>query len=533
VVRCSIDRGIAVSGSSLDIESSLLAGAPGPAIDAEDSRLRLVNCTVAGNGGGLHVHGRSSALEAVNCIVWGNGEEAIVWEGSGTPEITFSCVEGGWVGEGNVSVDPLFVRPPDDFRLRPESPLVDAGRSDAIAAPLDLDGWSRVCGEAVDLGAYEAGACQGPTLVARFFLSAESGEEPLEIEADGSASVVGGVEGVSFEWDFGEGEVVPGVTARHTYAAPGRFAVTLRITDTFGRKASSSRLVTVRLRSGATVPWISSEIGAPAFPGGARDDAGCLLAAAGGDLGSPGSTSDACLFVQRELEGPFTLTARIAEAAQGERGSLAGLMLREGLGTGARHATVALRSGNEGLRNVSAIWREAEGGPAESLLARGASVPEWLRLERSHDRVLGLTSADGATWTKTFEVTLPGLPESVLAGFVASGNDPGEGPFRALAVRACLEVEGGQGRPRFIRGDVYPDGSVDVSDAIAVLGFLFLGSPAALACESGGPCERREPSAARFENGRGSNHGDRLALRVAVSSQRLVFGVRHGRGSAE
>jgi parallel beta-helix repeat protein len=492
IVNSTIARGIAVADSSLVLESSLLAGAQDRAIDAENSRLRLVNCTVAGNAGGLHVRGRTPSLEVVNSIVWGNGGEGIVWgivgEGFERPEISYSSIEGGWEGEGNVAVDPLFVHPPYDFHLRPESPLIDAGRSGAIAALLDLDGRSRICGPAVDLGAYEAGPSDCPPvppLAARFTLSAESGEEPLEVEADGSASIVEGLEGVTFDWDFGDGEAVPGVEARHTYTSPGRFAVTLRITDRFGRKASSSRAVTVHLRSGDTSPWIPSEIGAPAFPGGAREEAGCLLAAAGGSLGSPGSASDACLFVQRELAGYFTLTARIAEEAGGERGSLAGLMVREGLGAGARQATVALRSGIEGFLEVCTIRREAENGPSGTLLSALAIVPEWLRLERRGDRVLGSTSADGATWTGAFQVTLPGLPEKVLAGLVLSGNDPGQGPFRALAARACLEVLGGEGEPGFIRGDVSPDGSLDLSDAIAVLSLLFLGPPAALGCEDG------------------------------------------------
>ena len=60
------------------------------------------------------------------------------------------------LGPHTLSVDPLYVSD-RDLRLRPESPLVDAGTADVPSglAAADADGQSRVSGTRVDVGAYE------------------------------------------------------------------------------------------------------------------------------------------------------------------------------------------------------------------------------------------------------------------------------------------------------------------------------------------------------------------------------------------
>jgi hypothetical protein len=58
--------------------------------------------------------------------------------------ISYSIVEGGYLGLGNSSEDPLVIGPEVlDFRLQPGSPCIDA--ADGAAAPeFDIDGNPRV-----------------------------------------------------------------------------------------------------------------------------------------------------------------------------------------------------------------------------------------------------------------------------------------------------------------------------------------------------------------------------------------------------
>jgi hypothetical protein len=50
---------------------------------------------------------------------------------------------------------------------------------------------------------------------------------------------------IGFEWNFGDGHIGRGVTARHDYAFPGEYNVSLSVTNTCGRRATKTHKVTV------------------------------------------------------------------------------------------------------------------------------------------------------------------------------------------------------------------------------------------------------------------------------------------------
>jgi predicted outer membrane repeat protein len=88
-----------------------------------------------------------NAPVVTNCIIWGDTADAGPaeigdWHDCGTA-VTYSCVEGGHAGEGNVDADPRFVDPDrGDFRLGAGSPCVDRAHGGA-ASPTDRDGAGR------------------------------------------------------------------------------------------------------------------------------------------------------------------------------------------------------------------------------------------------------------------------------------------------------------------------------------------------------------------------------------------------------
>jgi len=130
----------------------------------------------------------------VNCILWGDTPDEIYDEGAyRVTAASYTDVEGGWPGEGNIDADPVFVDPNNaDFRLSADSPCIDAGDNTAVPSdtadldgdgdttertPLDLDGNPRFVDdpltddtgvadppdylEIVDMGAFEFQACIG------------------------------------------------------------------------------------------------------------------------------------------------------------------------------------------------------------------------------------------------------------------------------------------------------------------------------------------------------------------------------------
>jgi hypothetical protein len=139
-----------------------------------DSSASITNCTFVGNQsggagsvGGLHVVGNAPNVD--NCIFWDNALAQLAHPI--LSQVNHNAVQGGWTGgSGNISLDastnpPQFLdpdglddaygTPDDDLRLAAGSPCVDAGDNSVVTAATDLDGNTRVVGDAVDMGAYE------------------------------------------------------------------------------------------------------------------------------------------------------------------------------------------------------------------------------------------------------------------------------------------------------------------------------------------------------------------------------------------
>jgi len=115
----------------------------------------VTNCTFtsnsSSNGGGMFNY--NSKPTVINCILWGNTPPQIVNSGS-VPVVTYSDVQGGYEGTGNIDADPMFADA--DGRLLAGSPCIDAGDSSVVAVTTDLDGNPRIQGACVDMGAFEA-----------------------------------------------------------------------------------------------------------------------------------------------------------------------------------------------------------------------------------------------------------------------------------------------------------------------------------------------------------------------------------------
>jgi len=175
----------------------------GAALFNNNSSPVVVNCTIFDNlsteAGGAMGNFQSRPVVA-NTILWSNGLSGIRDIESETV-ITYSIVEGGYPGTGNLDVDPFFAGAArGDFRLQPGSPAIDAGRNaagstlgnvtdDIVGAPRGIDGVTitRGDGSDYDIGAYEFGDAAPP-------------------EGEGSADGEGSLDGEGTIEGSGEGE---------------------------------------------------------------------------------------------------------------------------------------------------------------------------------------------------------------------------------------------------------------------------------------------------------------------------------------
>ena len=131
----------------------------------------MTNCTLYGNSAqesGAGIYNRSVISKPVitNCIIWDNYGEQI----SGTlfyTSASYSNIQDGLSGEGNINADPLFVDADgdddivgtidDNLRLQAGSPCINSGSNDAVPTDIDtdLEGNPRINNGVVDMGAYE------------------------------------------------------------------------------------------------------------------------------------------------------------------------------------------------------------------------------------------------------------------------------------------------------------------------------------------------------------------------------------------
>ncbi len=131
-------------------------GVQGGGIHAtSSSTVTVSNCTIADNTG-YGIYGQYASFIVTSSILWGNTGALVAANGSGL--VSYSLVQGGAQGTGNLGLDPLFIDSANgDYRVGTSSPCLDASPSVAFLFPQDIVGVSRPQGVAYDIGAYEGG----------------------------------------------------------------------------------------------------------------------------------------------------------------------------------------------------------------------------------------------------------------------------------------------------------------------------------------------------------------------------------------
>jgi len=126
----------------------------GGGIFCERSSPKISNSNIIDNlsayGSGFYFGNSSPKIS--NCIVWGN---RIIVGPYVSITVTYSDIQGGYPGEGNVNANPRLA--PDGYHLQPNSPCINAGVPNYTPVPneTDIDGQPRVIGGRIDMGTYE------------------------------------------------------------------------------------------------------------------------------------------------------------------------------------------------------------------------------------------------------------------------------------------------------------------------------------------------------------------------------------------
>jgi parallel beta-helix repeat protein len=138
------------------------SGSPeGVLIENCQDSIVIRNCTIAYNDDmGIYVDSSDYVPVVKNCILWGNNASGTQLDDQDC-NVTYSCVQGGAAGNGNISDDPDFAYVNDiwgvySFRLMGDSPCVDTGDTSAVGTgELDIDLQARIENGDVDMGGDE------------------------------------------------------------------------------------------------------------------------------------------------------------------------------------------------------------------------------------------------------------------------------------------------------------------------------------------------------------------------------------------
>ncbi|MES2520540.1 MAG: choice-of-anchor Q domain-containing protein [Bacteroidota bacterium] len=169
------------NGSNGNVNNTLISGNRGiGVVYNNNSNPTINNCTIAGNGGyNGGIFNSYSQPIIKNSILWNNSKPLNDTQSI----ITYSTIQGGYSGAGNLNYDPQFVSPvtdglsptiSGDYHLKSSSLVIDRGENtDINLTDKDLDeNLRRFNAGTVDMGAYEFQGAATSNIV----ISAQTGD---------------------------------------------------------------------------------------------------------------------------------------------------------------------------------------------------------------------------------------------------------------------------------------------------------------------------------------------------------------------
>jgi hypothetical protein len=223
IISGNVSHGVYSYFGTATLSNNVISGNPTNGVSILGGKATLSNNTVCGNGSGVTVDGSGTAFLSNNIVAF-NDDGVSKTTSAAISTFSHNDVYGnssgdysGYAvpsGQGNISVDPLFVRR-SDYHLQSGSPCIDAGDNAAVVDETDADGQPRRTNDPatpdtgagvspiVDIGAYEYVAVIQPltaqdvmkALQVAGGLSTATGEDAahLSVIADGGVNVLDAV----------------------------------------------------------------------------------------------------------------------------------------------------------------------------------------------------------------------------------------------------------------------------------------------------------------------------------------------------
>ena len=241
----------------------------------------------------------------------------------------------------------------------------------------------------------------------------------IDITANASDS-----DGTITRVDFYSGTTLIGTDSSAPYSftwssvAAGSYVLTTTATDNGGAVTTSAAVnVTVNGVVTLPAPWLRTDIGSVGFTGDGTFSSGVFtVRGSGTDIWD---SVDAFQYVYQPLNGNGQIVARVASIQFTDGWAKAGVMIRETLTPGSRHASMFLTAGN----GLAFQRRTATNGISEHNTGGSGVAPYWVRIVRSGNLISAYRSTDGVSWVQVGSTITISMSTNVYIGLAVTSHN--------------------------------------------------------------------------------------------------------------
>jgi regulation of enolase protein 1 (concanavalin A-like superfamily) len=326
------------------------------------------------------------------------------------------------------------------YRLKASSPLIDAGvdvaARGASLGSRDFFGGASKAQSGNDIGAHEwALDCQ-------WTVSPTSASVPL---SGGSGSVSVWAPATSCGW-----AAVPSASWISSASwANGQGTSTFTVSPSSAARTGTIKIgdqtFTVSQGGGSSTPppgtgdigaWQQGDVGDTGVAGGASGDGSSFTVDGGGaDIWG---TADAFHFVAQPVSGDWEIETQVTSVENVNAWTKAGLMIRETLDAGSKHAAIYVTPG----KGLSFQYRASTNGTSAAIAAGSGTAPKWIKLARTGSTFTAYVKASDGSWTKVASTTIT-MASGVEIGLAVSSHDASRlatATFASVTARAATST---------------------------------------------------------------------------------------------
>src|SRR6185295_11863680 len=122
----------------------------------------------------------------------------------------------------------------------------------------------------------------------------------------------------------------------------------------------------------------------------------------------------------KQLTGDGSITARVASVTNQDAWTKAGVMMRETLTPGSKHATMFVSS----ARGLAFQYRNKTNGTSASVAGPAAGAPYWVRVTRSGTTFTSYISTNGSNWTQVGSFSM-NVTATIYVGLAVTSHADG------------------------------------------------------------------------------------------------------------